>query len=199
MQNSHQQLSNHFKTYVDISKNDFEAFINCLSPKKLKKNNFVYKCGDGNLPFIWIQSGYMMTYYTDLKGVDHVMQFGSDFWWTGDLNAILKGIPTRYSTKAITECTYFELTKSNYESLLISNPIFERYFRIIYQNSLISHQNRIINNISLNGGEKYEAFIKKFPKMELIVPQKYIASYLGITPEFLSMIKSKKIRDEKTT
>jgi CRP-like cAMP-binding protein len=189
-----QTLFDHLSDYIAIEQSAFEALKLRLNLKSLKKNQFVYQCGDHNLPFVWIQSGYLMTYYTDFREVDHVMQIGSTNWWTGDINAIMKGVPTRYSTKALTPCTYYELSREDYESLLLEHPIFERYFRIIYQNSLISHQNRIINNISLNAGEKYEAFIKKFPKLELVVPQKYIASYLGITPEFLSMIKSKRIK-----
>ena len=187
----------HLQTYISLSNEAFEFFTNILELKSIKKNKYIYKCGDSKLPFVWIKSGYLMTYYTDLKNHDHVMQFGSTMWWTGDLEAILKQRPTRYTVKAITDAEVFELSLANFEKLVATYPIFERYFRVIYQNSLISHQKRIINNISLNAQEKYDAFTQKFPKIELTVPQKYIASYLGMTPEFLSTIKSQRLREQR--
>ncbi len=191
------EILNHLKAYIPISDDAFELFMSLMEQKTVKKNKYVYKCGDSKLPFLWIKSGYLMTYYTDYKNHDHVMQFGSTMWWTGDLEAILQQKPTRYSVKAITDAEVYELSLQNFEKLVQQQPVFEKYFRIIYQNSLISHQKRIINNISLNAQEKYDAFTQKFPKIELTVPQKYIASYLGMTPEFLSTIKSQRLKEQR--
>jgi hypothetical protein len=77
------------------------------------------------------------------------------------------------------------------DQLLERLPKFERYFRIIFQNSLITHQNRIIQSYSSTADERYLAFREKYPNLEQYVPLKYIASYLGITPEFLSKIRRK--------
>lgn len=191
------EIQKHLQSYIPLTNEAFAYFLNVLELKAIKKNKFVYKCGDSKLPFVWIKSGYLMTFYSDLKNHDHVMQFGSTMWWTGDMEAILKQQPTRYSVKAITDAEIFELSISNFEKLVEQHPVFERYFRIIYQNSLISHQKRIINNISLNAQEKYDSFTQKFPKIELTIPQKYIASYLGMTPEFLSTIKSQRLKEQR--
>ena len=69
---------------------------------------------------------------------------------------------------------------------------FEKLFRKIFQNALVSHQKRIMENISSSAESRYRSFRQNYPKIELMVPQKYIASYLGITPEFLSKMRSKK-------
>lgn len=75
--------------------------------------------------------------------------------------------------------------------LLAAHPVFEKYFRIIFQNSLVTHQHRLIQNFSATAEERYHTFQQKYPWLEQFVPQKYIASYLGITPEFLSKIRRK--------
>jgi CRP-like cAMP-binding protein len=85
------------------------------------------------------------------------------------------------------------LEKEKFDQLCREAPAFERYFRILFQKSLVSHQKRIIRNISNTAEEKYEQFLKSHPGLELTVPQKHIASYLGITPEFLSKIRKKRV------
>jgi CRP-like cAMP-binding protein len=83
------------------------------------------------------------------------------------------------------------LPKSHMDQLLNEAPVFEKYFRIIFQNSLITHQNRIIQSYSSTAEERYLAFREKYSTLEQYVPLKYIASYLGITPEFLSKVRRK--------
>ena len=133
-----------------------------------------------------------MTYYEDKNADPHVLQFAQKLWWTGDLEAFRSLGPSFYSIKAITNSSIMAISYPEFEELCLSYPVFERFFRIIFQNSLVSHQKRIMRNISSTAEERYEAFIKNYPRLELTVPQKYIASYLGITPEFLSKLRSRR-------
>jgi CRP-like cAMP-binding protein len=80
------------------------------------------------------------------------------------------------------------------DQLLDKYPKFERYFRILFQNSLITHQDRIVQNFSDTAEDRYEQFRQKYPSLEQYVPLKYIASYLGITPEFLSKIRRRQTK-----
>ena len=133
-----------------------------------------------------------MTYYEDANADPHVLQFGQKNWWTGDLEAFTNGGESFYTIKAILPSEVLELSYDSFVGLCAAHPVFDRFFRIIFQNSLISHQKRIMRNISSSAEERYDAFTDNFPKLELTVPQKYIASYLGITPEFLSKMRSRK-------
>ncbi|MCH8555316.1 MAG: PhzF family phenazine biosynthesis isomerase [Schleiferiaceae bacterium] len=192
-----QEIHEYLSGYVDLSEAETRLFCAQLRHDYVKKNRYLFKKGEENLPFIWIKSGYLMTYYTDHRNQDHVMQFGSKNWWTGDIEATLNNKPTRYSMRALSDCEIFTIPLDRYNYLLEKAPKFEKYFRIIYLKSLASHQKRIINNISLTAAEKYDSFIERFPKMELVVPQKYIASYLGITPEFLSKLKGLRLKEKQ--
>jgi CRP-like cAMP-binding protein len=162
-----------------------------LIPKKLKPAEFIEESGEMTKFMIYVNSGCLMTYYTDRDGVDHVIQFATSGWWTGDLHSLQRGVPSIYSTRALTESEILLLPKVSLEILLAKHIKFERYFRIIFQNALVVSQQRIIHSYSSTAEERYVYFSEKYPNLEQYVPLKYIASYLGITPEFLSKIRRK--------
>jgi len=132
-----------------------------------------------------------MSYHTDDTGTDHVIQFATAAWWTGDIHSLFRHVPSIYSTRALTDSHVMLLPQAAMEPLLEAIPRLERYFRITFQNSLVTHQSRIIQHYTFTAEERYQAFREKYPSLEQYVPLKYIASYLGITPEFLSKIRRK--------
>lgn len=174
-----------------ISLNDMErgAFLSALSSQTIKTGEFIARAGEPSQHFIFVSSGCLMSYFTDPDGVERVMQFATAGWWTGDLHSFTNSVPSIYSTRALVDSELFLLTKVDMESFLEKVPKFERYFRILYQNSLVAHQHRLIQAYSATAEDRYQTFREKFSSLEQYVPQKYIASYLGITPEFLSKIR----------
>lgn len=183
------EIIQNFRKHIVLSKDDIALLLDNLALKKLKKNEYLVKQGEDISPFVLIKSGCLMTYYSDRNHFKHVIQFGLDMWWTGDLSSFTHCKPSDYSIKAVLPSEIYYFDKDRFENLCNKLPIIEKYFRIIFQNSLVSHQKRIIRNISYPAEEKYKAFRNYYPKLELLVPQKYIASYLGITPEFLSKLR----------
>ena len=86
------------------------------------------------------------------------------------------------------------LSKENQEQLYFDIPKLERFFRILTENSLVAHQERLMDNLSLSAEDRFEKFCKRYPTLIQRVPQKQIASYIGVTPEFFSKMKSKMLR-----
>lgn len=177
--------------HLPLEEKESLYFSSLLIPARVKQGEFIEKAGEITRYFIHVQSGCLMTYYTDRDGTDHVIQFSTAGWWTGDLHSFTKQTPSSYSTRALAESEVFYLPKDDMDQLLERYPKFERYFRILFQNSLVTHQERIIQNFADTAEDRYEQFRKKYPSLEQFVPQKYIASYLGITPEFLSKIRKR--------
>lgn len=167
-------------------------FSSVLIPARIKQGEFVEMAGKVTANFIYVNSGCLMSYFTDSSGTDHVIQFALSGWWTGDLHSFTKEEPSIYSTRALADSEVFYLPKGDMETLLQKFPKLERYFRILFQNSIVSHQHRLIQNLSVTADQRYENFSKRYPSLEQYVPLKYIASYLGITPEFLSKIRRKR-------
>jgi CRP-like cAMP-binding protein len=173
-------------TLDDVEK---AVLFSLLEERSLKTGDLIAKAGDTCQYFIFVSMGCLMSYYTDEDGVERVLQFAQASWWTGDLNTFTKREPSIYSTRAIVDSEVLMLTPRGLNDLLERVPKFERYFRIIFQNSLIAHGRRIMETISFTAEQRYESFRQRYPTLEQFVPQKYIASFLGVTPEFLSKLR----------
>ena len=134
-----------------------------------------------------------MASYVDANGQEHVMQFAVAHWWTTDLKGFLKGIESELTIQALTDGWALALRADDYEALLDEHPVFERYFRKIFANALVVHQRRIMRTIGADAEAHYRAYLHDYPGIDQFVPQKYIASYLGITPEFLSKLRRRMV------
>jgi len=182
----------YFKKYTNISKHGVDEFVRRSTKGTYKKGQYLIRSGDKPAMLVLVLSGCLMTYYVDEETNPHVLQFGTDFWWTGDLEAFTNGSSSMYSIRAIVDTEIMKLGVDDFEYLCEHQSGFEKLFRLIFQNALVSHQKRIMNNISSSAEERYRSFQENYPKIELTVPQKYIASYLGITPEFLSKLRARR-------
>lgn len=175
--------------HVQLS-DDEERFLSSIFiPLKIEQGEFVEESGKIAQQMIFVRSGCLMTYFTNPDGTDQVIQFASTGWWTGDLSSLTSEKPSAYTTRALTSCELLLLPKMRMDEMLERYPIFEKYFRIIFQNSLVTHQNRIIQAFTHTADDRYASFQEQYPQLEQFVPLKYIASYLGMTPEFLSKIR----------
>lgn len=101
----------------------------------------------------------------------------------------------RFVIDALEDTDLLQISKCDLETLYETIPKFERFFRILLQNAFVAQQQRINQNLSFTAEERYLHFIKKYPQLEQRLPQKQVALYLGITPEFLSMIRRKIARE----
>lgn len=179
--------------HITLEPAEIVLFTSMLQSAHIKQGEFIETSGTVSPHFTHVLSGCLMTYYSDKDAHDHVIQFAMAGWWTGDLHSFTKKEPSIYSTRALVDSEVFHLSGPDMDRLFTQIPKFERFFRIIFQNSLITHQHRIIQNFSASAEERYENFRKKYPSLEQYVPLKYIASYLGFTPEFLSKIRRKQL------
>ena len=129
------------------------------------------------------------TFTVDEKGNELTLQGSMEGWWAGDLYSFLTEEPSQFHIEAMEECELLLITKSSWDILLNKVPAFERYFRILIQNSLIATQRRLMSSMSESAEEKYTKLINNFPGCLQRIPQHMVASYLGITPETLSRIR----------
>lgn len=187
-------LRKHVSRIIDISESEWEYFRSLFSSKKLKKKQFLLRSGEVCSYEYYVTSGCLRTYNIDSNGFEHILMFSVEDWWAGDMHSFLTGEPAFFNIDALEDTEVLQIDLPGLERLYRKIPKFERYFRIIIQNSFISHQKRVVQNMSLTAEEKYRSFIAKYPKLEQRVAQKQIASYLGITPEFLSHIRKKLVK-----
>lgn len=189
----YQGILSNIRRHVPLTEEEAQFLTAILNPVAFKQGDYVQKAGEITHDMIHVNTGCLMTYFTDPGGNDQVIQFSSAGWWTGDLHSLTTQEPSIYATRALADSEVFLLPKVRMDELLLRYPVFERYFRITFQNSLVTHQKRIIEAFTSTAEDRYLHFQKKYPQLEQFVPLKYVASYLGITPEFLSKIRRKRM------
>jgi CRP-like cAMP-binding protein len=170
-----------------------EFVISLLQYKRLKRKEFLLQKGQICAFESFILKGCLRTYTVDEQGNEHSTMLAIEDWWTGDLYSFLTNKPSEYFIDALETTEIVQISRENLEKLYQEIPAFERFFRILFQNAFIAQHNRVTEKISFDASYRYTLFREKYPLLEQRIPQKYIASYLGITPVFLSMIRRKQI------
>ncbi len=189
MRKDYKQILNHIAKFIELTKDEQEYFCSILRYKKIRRKQFLVEAGEPCNYENYVISGCLKAYYLDNNGFEHISHFAMEDWWISDAYAFLTGEPATLSIDAIEDSELFRIEKSEMEKLYIQIPKFERMFRILFQNSFVVKQRRVLLHLSQSAKERYLSFIEKYPTLEQRVPQNQIASYIGVTPEFLSKMK----------
>lgn len=183
-------LSNVSK-HISLDDEESEYFVSLLEEVNIKRKEFLVRKGEVARYTYFVIQGCLRNYELDQEGGMHISLFAMKDWWISDLHSFLTQTPSHGFVDALENSELLRLSKSNYEKLFQKVPKFEHYFRILHQNAFVSLKDRVIGNLSLTAEERYNNFMDKYPELNLRLPQKQIAAYLGITPEFLSMLRSR--------
>lgn len=189
-------LISSLQQYIPLSYRDQQLIIACLRERKVRKGQFLVHEGAVSRCTNFVNEGSVRTYFIDLNGQEHIVQFAIEGWWISDLNSFILQVPATFNVQAIEDSVILELPFESLELLYEQIPKLERYFRIVTQRAFVAFQQRVVQNISMTAEERYLAFQQKYPKIELRIPQRLVASYLGISAEFLSKIK-KRLKEGK--
>jgi CRP-like cAMP-binding protein len=177
--------------FIDLNQEEQDLYISLLTVKKLKKKEFLLRQGEIARYDYFTTKGCLKIYKIDENGSEHISMFAVKDWWSGDMASFITQQPANYFIQALEDSEVLQMSKENFDKLFERIPKFERFYRILYQRSLVSYIQQSDQNISLNAEERYLKFIKKYPSLIHSVSQKNIAAYLGVTPEFLSVLRKK--------
>lgn len=177
--------------FIDLTELEKQKFVSLLTELSVRKKEFLMQAGEVTTYEYFIVKGCLKVYTLDLDGVPHISMFAIEDFWTGDMASFMTREPSNYYIKAIEDSEILALSRTNFDLLFQEIPKFERFYRILYQRSLISYIKRSNQGISLTAEERYLFFKKKYPHILKRIPQKDLAGYIGITPEFMSMLVSK--------
>ncbi len=182
-------LLQYIRRYIDISDAEFSLFRSYLTPLMLKKKETLLKNGEVCRARYFITSGCLRLYYIDQKGNEQIMHFGIENWWITNYDSLLNNIPSHLIIEAVEKTQVLELKETSLQELYQRIPKTERFFRIIMERTYIATQRRIEFMYSLSSEEILKSFIDANPEFVQRVPQYMLASYLGITPEYLSFLR----------
>jgi CRP-like cAMP-binding protein len=188
-------LLDYVARYVSLTPEETSAVDRRVSSRHYLKGQFIVQQGDVCRYESFIVSGCARTFYPDEKGHEHVVMLAIENWWTADLGSFITQTPADYNVQCLESTDVLQFSHDDLDQLYRDVPKMERFFRLIVQNAYVAAQKRIVHNLSLPAKERYLRFREKYPSIEQRVPQYMIASYLGMTKEFLSKIRSELIHE----
>lgn len=184
-------LTSSISRHISLTGDEIEFFTSLLRSKSVAKGEFLLREGDLCKYQSFVVKGCLKTFYLDENGFEHIIDFSIEEWWADDLYSFLTQTPSRSNIKAIEDTEILQIGKTDLELIFQKIPKFERFFRILFQNAYITQRLQINLALSASAEERYLLFVKQKPYAERRFSQKDIASYLGITPQFLSAMKKK--------
>ncbi len=185
----HYQIFHNIQKHISLSDSEKRHLLSLLVVKSVSRKELILKQGQLCSKIYFIESGSLRAYNINSDGKESTIMFAVRDWWITDMNCFVNQKPSMLSIEALEASNIIGLEHETIKSLYATIPKFERFFRILFQNAYIREQKRALNNISLTTEEKYWEFVKQYPQIAAKVTQKQIASYLGVTPEFLSAVK----------
>jgi CRP-like cAMP-binding protein len=192
----HKPLLDYITKYINLTDEEEAILLSKVVLRSYLKDQYISQQGDICKSVNFIISGCTKTFYMDLEGQEHIVMFSIEDWWTSDLGSFITQSPADFNVQCIESTQLIQFTYDNLEELYKKVPKLERLFRKIVERAFVASQKRIIRSFSLTAKERYQIFKKSNLKIDQRVPQYMIASYLGVTKEFLSKIKSQIIQNE---
>jgi CRP-like cAMP-binding protein len=186
------QIDINITRYVAFKQEELDFFNSLLEYRKVAKKTMLLREGEICTFEAFVIKGCVRKYYIDANGFEVILQFAIENAWVSDISfSIYEDDPSRVYIETLEDCEFFVFNPETKETLFATAPKFERAFRILMQRNLAVTQNRLFDAISKTATEKYLEFLKQYPTLSQRVAQHYIASYLGISPEFLSKVRAK--------
>lgn len=186
------QIFKNIQKHIRLSDAELAFLKSTVVVKDIAKNELVQVQDDICSKIFFVESGSLRAYHIDDQGKEYTIMFGIEDWWVTDMNSFVNAQPALLNIEALEQSRIIKIDSKQLEIIYRKIPNFERYFRILFQNAYIREQERVFENITYSTEVRYHRFIIKYPAITEKVTQKQIASYLGVTPEFLSTIKKSK-------
>ena len=185
-----QNISKH----VSLTTEEETFFLSKIEFKSYKSKTILLSPGEIANSTYFVNSGILRSFTINDNIIEHVLHFACEGWWIGDMYSYISQKPGNLFIEVLEDAEVAIITKKNQQDLYLQIPKLERFFRILAENSLVSHQERLMDNLSLTAEERFEKFCIKYPTLIQKVSQKNVASYIGVTPEFFSKMKSRLLR-----
>jgi CRP-like cAMP-binding protein len=179
---------------IQLTKEEEVLFLSKIEFKSYKTKTILLSPAEIANATYFVNSGILRSFNVNENIIEHVLHFACEGWWIGDMYSYISQKPVNLFIEVLEDAELAIITKNNQEELYLQIPKLERFFRILAENSLVSHQERLMDNLSLTAEERFEKFCTKYPTLIQKISQKNIASYIGVTPEFFSKMKSKILR-----
>ena len=184
-------ITQHISRFVPLEEKEIEAFSAIVKERKVKRKQFIEQPGFVCKHQSHIVEGALRSYFITPDGNEHTIAIAVDDWWISDFYSYTSQTPATLFVEALEDSTIQQIGFEDTERICDEHPIFERFFRLVAQKAFAYSQRRVLSNLGKTAEERYLEFDQMYPSITQRVPQYMLASYLGMTPEFLSKIRKK--------
>jgi len=181
----------HLARFVQINESEREYLISKLRYEKVSKKEFLLKQGQICSGYFFVISGCFRLYSITTNGTEQILQFGIEGWWISDYHSFENNIPSEYFIQAVEDSEIAIISRSVYDDLFQKVPLLNNYFRKMMQRAYVASLKKMELILCTSAEDRYHQFINDFPDFVQRIPQYMLASFLGFTPEFLSMLRAK--------
>ena len=186
------QLITHIRKFVSLTDEEAGLIASKITRLKLKKKAHVLIPGKLCRANYFVVKGIMRLYFIGKKDTEQITQFALENWWITDCDSLDGKKPSHFYIQAIEDCEVCILEQHIEEELTAQIPAFASYLRLMLQKAFTAAQRRMEMLHNMTDEERYRNFTTRYPDFNQRVPQYMVASYLGITPQFVSRIRAKK-------
>jgi len=187
-------LIEYFNRLIPLNSEEKAIVSANFKPRLYRKRQYVLQENDICTQFNFIVRGCLRMYKIDSKGNLHIIQFAAENYWLMDIASFHKKEKSKLSIDALEDTMVFQISHEDLINLYKQFPKFSTIFRVLIENSFVTLQNRMLQNISSTAEERYSHFVEVYPHLINRLPQTQIASFLGISPEFLSRLRKRQLK-----
>ena len=184
-----EKLIKYLAQYIPLRETEKNELRQRVTERHVKRRQFILQQNDVCKYYTFVVSGCFKMFGVDENAVEHNIQFAAENDWISDIGSFHSGKESRLYIEAVEPSFILQIDKTNLIYLYHNHPKFDRIFRVIAEENVIELQNRVMQDISSTADERYLSFLQQYPLLANRLPNTQIASYLGITPEFLSKIR----------
>jgi CRP-like cAMP-binding protein len=184
-----QQLIKYFEGYIPLNVEETKLLEPRARFRHIKRRQMILQEGFVCKHYTFVVEGCFKMYGVDDKGYEHNIQFAAEGDWIADIGSFHSQKPSRLFIEAIEPSEIIQIEQQDLYFLYINIPKLDRIFKVIIENKFVELQNRVLQTFSSTAEQRYLSFLEQYPHLTNRLPNTQIASYLGITPEFLSKIR----------
>jgi CRP-like cAMP-binding protein len=188
----HEPLFKHIRRFNSLRSDQEQLLISKLKYSKVGRKEFLLQEYQVCNAYYFVLSGCLRFYRNTNSGFEQILQFGIPGWWLSDYQSFESQKPSEYFIQAVPDTEILTLHRSDFEEVFRAVPELHSYFRLMMQRAYTASLKKIEIILCESAEERYLQFVKSFPGFVQGVPQYMLASFLGFTPQFLSMLRAKK-------
>lgn len=184
-------LCAYFDRYLALDERERKALKERSRVRRLKKRGFILQEGEVCRSYNYVVEGCLRMYEIDVKGVEHNLQFALENEWIVDIGSFHAEKPSSLFIETLEPSTVVCIEHADLLHLYTAHPKFDRNFRVIIEDQFVELQQRVLRRNASSAEQRYAHFVERHPDLAKRVPNVHIASYMGVTPEFLSRLRAK--------